>query len=120
MKPLATSSETTAPLAVTNVSVQPGLSDDGFVGAASDVTTKHCMKVDAGWEADGTVKNSSGANATYRIYVAFNKKDTTDTLALAQTDVSVANGKSATWTAAGTVGDDDLVCVLRVERTKTK
>lgn len=103
--------------AVTNISVQPGLSKDKFVGAATDVKTETCAANATGWGAAGTVTNKSGANAKYRIYVAFNAKGSTDTRALVQSDVAVANGKTEKWTASAKLADKDLICILRVERT---
>lgn len=103
--------------AVTDVAVQPGLSGDKFVGAASDVKTTSCKRSGDHWAASGTVTNKSGKDAGYRIYVAFNRVGSTDTRALVQTDVAVANGKSQPWEAVATVTDEALTCILRVERT---
>lgn len=103
--------------AVTDVAVQPGLSGDKFVGAASDVKTTSCKRSGDHWAASGTVTNKSGKDAGYRIYVAFNRVGSTDTRALIQTDVAVANGKSQPWEAVATVTDEALTCILRVERT---
>lgn len=106
--------------AVTNVIVQPGLSDDGFVGAASDVTTEHCELASGRWAVDGKVTNSSGSDASYRIYVALNRKGTTDTRALLQVNMDVPDGKTVPWTTAAELSDSDLICILRVERTAKK
>lgn len=103
--------------AVTDVAVQPGLSGDKFVGAVSDVKTTSCKRSGDHWAASGTVTNKSGKDAGYRIYVAFNRVGSTDTRALVQTDVAVANGKSQPWEAVATVTDEALTCILRVERT---
>ena len=103
--------------AVTDVAVQPGLSGDKFVGAASDVKTTSCKRSGDHWAASGTVTNKSGKDAGYRIYVAFNRVGSTDTRALVQTDVAVANGKSQPWEAVAAVTDEALTCILRVERT---
>ncbi len=107
----------TEALAVTDVETPPGVSNDKFVGAASDVKTESCARVDTGWTASGTVTNSSGAAANYRIYVAFNRKGTTDTRALVQTNVSVPDGATQPWKAEAASTDTDLFCILRVERT---
>ncbi len=112
--------DTTPTQAVSNVSIQPGQSTDKFVGAAADVTTDVCKADGAGWKASGTVKNSSGAAANYRIYVALNRKGSTDTRALLQVDKSVANGKTVPWEVDVAVSDADLVCIMRVERTAAK
>ena len=106
--------------AVSNVSIQPGQSTDEFVGAATDVTTDVCKRDGAGWTISGKVKNTSGAAANYRIYVALNRKGSTNTRALVQVDKAVANGKTESWSAKAEVTDPDLVCILRVERTATK
>lgn len=103
--------------AVTDVAVQPGLSGDKFVGAASDVKTTSCKRSGDHWAAGGTVTNKSGKDAGYRIYVAFNRVGSTDTRALVQTDVAVPNGKSQAWEAVAAVTDEALTCILRVERT---
>ena len=114
----AAAATTVAPTeAVTDVSVQPGLSKDKFVGAASDVKTETCAADAGGWSASGTVTNASGAAASYRIYVAFNAKGTTDTRGLVQRDVKVADGKTEKWKASAKVAGKDLICILRVERT---
>ena len=112
--------DTTPTQAVSNVSIQPGQSTDKFVGAAADVTTNVCKADGAGWKASGTVKNSSGAAANYRIYVALNRKGSTDTRALLQVDKSVANGKTEPWEVDAAVIDADLICIMRVERTAAK
>ena len=121
-KPAADSvpADTAPTQAVSNVSIQPGQSTDKFVGAASDVTTDVCKKDGAGWTISGKVKNTSGAAANYRIYVALNRKGTTDTRALLQVDKSVANGKTEPWATKAAVTDANLVCILRVERTSAK
>lgn len=103
--------------ALTATSVDPGQSGDKFVGAASDVTTTSCAQSGSAWKAEGTVSNTSGARASYRIYVAFNVKGTTDTKALVQTNVDVDDGQTTAWSAKANVNADDLICILRVERT---
>jgi pyruvate/2-oxoglutarate dehydrogenase complex dihydrolipoamide acyltransferase (E2) component len=106
--------------AVGKVDVPPGQSTDDFEGAASDVTTETCKLDGDQWTIDGSVTNKSGSDASYRIYVAMNKKGTTETVALIQVNASVANDKTEKWSTAAAVTDTDLVCVLRVERTKKK
>jgi hypothetical protein len=106
--------------AVSNVSIQPGQSTDKFVGAVADVTTDVCKSDGAGWTISGKVKNASGSAANYRIYVALNRKGTTDTRALLQVDKSVADGKTEPWETKAAVTDSDLVCIMRVERTPAK
>ncbi len=104
--------------AVTSLTESPGLATDGFVGALKDVKVTSCQLDGAAWNANGTVTNSSGTDASYRIYVAFNVKGTTDTKAVIQADVDVANGKTEKWSASADVADKDLQCILRVERAK--
>jgi len=114
------STTTTAPGGdVVDVVVQPGLSDDGFVGAREDVTLDRCEHVADGWIAGGEVSNTSGSDADYRIYVALNVDDSSETRALVQVDASVADGDSAPWEVTVPIADPDgLSCVLRVERVK--
>ncbi len=106
--------------AVGKVDVQPGQSTDGFEGALADVTTETCELDGSKWKISGTVKNTSDSDAAYRIYVALNKKDTTDTLALVQVNANVAKGDSDKWSTEAEVSEKDLICVLRVERTAEK
>jgi hypothetical protein len=106
--------------AVSQVSVQPGQSTDKFVGAASDVTTDVCTQDGGTWKVSGKVKNSSGAAANYRIYVALNRKGSTDTRGLLQVDKTVQDGKSEDWSTSAELADVDLICILRVERTAAK
>ncbi len=106
--------------AVSQVSVQPGQSTDKFVGAASDVTTDVCTQDGGTWKVSGKVKNSSGAAANYRIYVALNRKGSTDTRGLLQVDKTVQDGKSEDWSTSAELADNDLICILRVERTAAK
>ncbi len=106
------------PVAVAAVSIPPGQAKDGFVGAASDVTTEVCKLDGDHWSMSGLVKNSSGSAARYRIYVALNAVGSTDTRALIQTDVKVDNGATVPWSARADVTDDVLQCILRVERVK--
>jgi hypothetical protein len=112
--------DTTPTQAVSQVSVQPGQSTDKFVGAASDVTTDSCKKEGGSWKISGKVKNSSGSTAKYRIYVALNRKGSTDTRGLLQVDKTVDNGKTEDWSTSAAIGDDELICILRVERTAAK
>jgi hypothetical protein len=102
--------------AVTSISEQPGQATDGFVGAAKDVKLESCKLDGAAWAANGTVTNSSESDASYRIYVAFNVKGSTDTKAAIQANVDVAKGKTEKWDVTADVADKDLQCILRVER----
>jgi hypothetical protein len=102
--------------ALTDVSVPPGASKDNFVGAASDVKTETCAADGDGWKASGTVTNSTAGDASYRIYVAFNVKDSTNTRGLVQTNIKVAAGKTEKWSAVTKSSDKTLICILNVER----
>lgn len=120
---LPTSDDNTAPStteprpdAVVDVDIQPGQATDEFVGARKDVTVDRCNRRDDEWVAAGTVTNTSGGAATYRIYVAFNVADTADTRGLVQVDVQVADGATEEWGATVPVPEDGLTCILRVER----
>jgi hypothetical protein len=104
--------------AVTSLTEQPGSADDDFVGAAKDVTLESCGLSDGKWKAKGTVANTSGAAAKYRIYIALNAPGTTDTKAVVQVDVDVADGKTEKWTAEANLATPELQCILRVERAK--
>lgn len=102
---------------IIDVVVQPGESDDGFVGARQDVTLDRCEKVDDGWIASGEVTNTSGSDASYRIYLALNITDSSITRALVQVDAAVADGDTQPWEV--TVPRSEiwgLECILRVER----
>jgi hypothetical protein len=111
-------STTTAPGdALVNVEVDPGLSEDDFVGARQDVTVDKCEHGDDGWVASGEVTNSSGSDASYRIYVALNVEDSTVTKALVQVNASVTDGDTAPWEVTIPLDEPDgLTCILRVER----
>ncbi len=102
--------------AVTSLTEQPGSANDDFVGAAKDVELQSCALSDGKWKANGTVSNTSGANAKYRIYVALNTPETTDTKAVVQVDIDVADGETEKWSAEADVAFADLKCILRVER----
>ncbi len=104
--------------AVTSIVEQPGLAKDGYVGAAKDVKLATCNLDGAAWAADGTVTNNSDSDASYRIYVAFNVKGSTDTKAVSEADIDVAKGKTEKWNVTADVADKDLQCILRVERAK--
>ena len=115
---------TPAPSAVVNVEVQPGLADDGFVGARGDVTVERCESSESDdssavrvFRAEGQVTNSTESDAAYRIYVAFNPPGSTVSRGLIQVDdILVSAGESAPWGAEFATDDTDLTCILRVER----
>jgi hypothetical protein len=104
--------------ATTDSTVQPGTADDGYEGARIDVTDEECEPGDGGaWQARGLVTNPTDADADYRIYVAF-LDGADDTQGVTQADVTgLAPGDSEEWDAELDLpGEDDLRCVLRVER----
>lgn len=106
--------QTTADAAVTEITDQPGTTD-GYVGARDDVEIEACEKDGESWVARGTVVNPTDAAQDYRIYVSW--LDGSDTRGLVQVDVdAVAAGASGEWSASAALPDDDLECVLRVER----
>jgi hypothetical protein len=108
---------TTDPTGVVAVDIQPGTAEDGFVGARQDVTVDRCERVDDGWVASGSVTNSSGADADYRIYVAMNVENTSTTRGLVQVDASVADGATEPWEVVVPLDEIwGLSCILRVER----
>jgi hypothetical protein len=104
--------------APTESTVHPGTADDGFAGARIDVTDEECEPGEGGaWQARGLVTNPADADADYRIYVSF-LDGADDTLGMTQADVTgLAPGDSEEWeTELDLPGEDDLRCVLRVER----
>jgi hypothetical protein len=104
--------------ATRDFTVHPGLADDGFAGALTDVTALECEPGEGDlWQAQGLVTNPTDADADYRIYVAF-VDDANDTSGIVQADVTgVASGDGQEWEAELALpGEDDLRCVLRVER----
>jgi hypothetical protein len=104
--------------ATIDVDVRPGTAEDGFAGARIDVTEEECEQGDGGaWQARGLVTNPTDADADYRIYVSF-LDGADDTRGLAQTDVNgLAPQETQEWEAELELPvEDDLRCVLRVER----
>lgn len=108
--------ETTLTPAVVEVTDEPGLADDDFVGARSDTTLDRCEAADGQFVAAGEVTNSSGTDASYRIYVSFNLPDSAQSRGLIQVDLEVADGATEPWEASAPLEEDDLECILRVER----
>lgn len=107
---------TSVPVAVVDVSVQPGTAT-GFEGALKDVTDLRCESTDGVWSVSGAVTNPTTGTVSYRIYVSF-LDDAGATPGLLQVDAdNVAAGAGTTWTGSLDVGLDNLKCVLRVERT---
>jgi hypothetical protein len=104
--------------ATVEVAIDPGTANDDFAGGRIDVTDEECEQDDGGaWQARGLVTNPTDVDADYRIYVAF-LDGADDTRGLTQADVTgLAPGDSQEWEAELALpGEDDLRCVLRVER----
>lgn len=100
---------------VTDIEDAPG-SGEGLVGALEDAEVEACEAADGGWAVNGTVTNSTDAEADYRIYVSL-LNGAGDTRGLTQVDVDdVAAGDTQQWDTSVELEDDDLSCVLRVER----
>lgn len=113
-EPTPTPSATTAPPTVTDIQDAPG-SGGEFTGAVAD-TTVECAAGDDGWAASGTVTNPTDGVADYRIYVSF-LDAAGGTRGVVQVDVDgVAAGASQDWQTTAALPDEELSCVLRVER----
>ena len=112
------STTATAPAAtpgLTDVTDTPG-SGENLVGALADSATTSCERSGDAWTVAGTVTNPTDAPADYRIYVSL-LSASNDTRALVQVDVSgVEAAATSDWTTEIPVAEDDLVCILRVER----
>ncbi|MET0296460.1 MAG: hypothetical protein ABW024_03600 [Microbacterium sp.] len=113
--PTSTATDAAAEPGVTDITDAPG-SGEGLTGALADTTTDTCEKSGDGWSVVGTVTNSSDAAADYRIYVSL-LNGANDTRGLQQVNVTaVEPGATNDWESSIAVADDDLTCVLRVER----
>jgi len=113
-KPTKTAAAEQTP-GITDITDTPG-SGEGLVGALADNTMGDCTRDGDNWNVSGTVKNPTEAGANYRIYVSL-LNGSNDTRALVQVDVdAVAAGGEQEWSTEIPVAEDDLSCVLRVER----
>jgi hypothetical protein len=117
--PSESSLETSTTVAKTppeiRIFVQPGTADD-FEGARDDVTSESCTREEGQWLTSGTVRNSGDQPSDYRIYTTFNDDDG-DLRALVQTDVNdVAPGAQAEWQNGAFLPEENVTCILRVER----
>jgi len=113
-KPTKTAEATQAP-GITDITDTPG-SGENLVGALADNTMGDCVRDGDNWTISGTVANPTEATANYRIYVSM-LNGANDTRALVQVDVDdVAAGGEQAWDTEIPVAEDDLSCVLRVER----
>ncbi|MPV51391.1 MULTISPECIES: hypothetical protein [unclassified Pseudactinotalea] len=102
------------PDTVVDLEEQPG-SQEGYVGALGDAELATCATRDGALEVTGDVTNPQKEAQSYRIYVS--AMQGSDTRGLTQVDVSaVGPGETASWEARLDLTDDDLTCVLRVER----
>lgn len=99
---------------ITEIMNQPASGD--FVGALADITDHTCAKTIEGWRVTGTATNPTAGPADYRIYVSLINGAAT-TRALVETEVAgVAAGEGGSFDTVIALPDDDLRCVLRVER----
>lgn len=100
---------------VTDITDAPGTGED-LQGALADSTVDECKRDGDDWSVKGTVTNSTDASVTYRIYVSL-LNGANDTRALTQVDVDATEpGDTADWDITIPVAEDELSCVLRVER----
>ncbi|TBN58064.1 hypothetical protein EYE40_12035 [Glaciihabitans arcticus] len=100
---------------ITDIDDTPGSGED-LVGALADNTMGDCVRDGDAWKVSGTVANPTEEAASYRIYVSL-LNGANDTRALVQVDVDdLAAGEEETWDTEIPVAEDDLSCVLRVER----
>jgi len=93
---------------------QPGSVED-YTGALEDAELETCSHGAGGLEVAGTVSNPETSAQDYRIYISAMAGD--DTVGLVQVDVdNVAGGDTAEWDNLLDLTQEDLECVLRVER----
>ncbi len=95
--------------------VHPAASGE-FVGALADVTAHTCSPEAGGWRVIGVVSNPTISSVDYRIFISLLNGVST-TRALVETEVlGVAGGGTGEFNTVIALPDDDLHCVLRVER----
>lgn len=100
---------------ITDIKDAPGTGED-LQGALADSTVDECKRSGDEWSVVGSVTNSTDTSVTYRIYVSL-LNGANDTRALTQVDVDATEpGESADWKISIPVAEDELTCVLRVER----
>ena len=110
----ATESTTTTVADLTDVVHNPASGD--FVGALEDVTQLTCAQQNDGWHVTGKATNPTAADVDYRIYVSLLNGEST-TRALVETELlSVAASANSAFDVLIPIPDNDLHCVLRVER----
>jgi len=104
---------TTAP-AITDVANPPATGE--YVGALVDVTDQTCDQVGDGWQVTGVATNPTSAAVDYRIYISL-LDGAAATRALVETEaLAVAPGASGDFDTLIPMPDNNLRCVLRVER----
>ena len=109
-----TNSTTTTVADLTDVVHNPASGD--FVGALEDVTQQTCDQQTDGWHVTGKATNPTSDVVDYRIYVSLLNGEST-TRALVETELlAVAANGNAIFDVMIPIPDDDLHCVLRVER----
>lgn len=100
--------------AVIEMTDQPG-SVDGYEGALEDAELETCEPQAGFLAVAGTVSNPEADDHDYRIYVS--AMDGGDTRGIVQLDVeNVVAGETVEWSTEVELSDEDLECVLRVER----
>ncbi len=105
---------TTTVADITDVVNTPGTGE--FVGALEDVADLTCEREDDGWRVTGTATNPTTDAVDYRIYISL-LNGAAVTRALVETELlAVAASASATFDELIPLPDQDLRCVLRVER----
>lgn len=99
---------------ITEIIHAPGAGE--FVGALTDITNVTCVQVGEGLQVTGDATNSTSAPVDYRIYISLINGAAT-TRALVEAEVlAVAPGAVGSFDKLVSLSDDDLRCVLRVER----
>jgi hypothetical protein len=87
-----------------------------FVGALDDISAHTCAREAEGWRVTGTATNTTASPVDYRIFIGLLNGVST-TRALVETEVlNVAAGGSGEFDTVIAMPEDDLRCVLRVER----
>jgi len=114
-EPTPTPTDAAVEPGVTDIEDAPGTGED-LVGAAADAITEACERDGDEWVARGTVTNPTDGEVDYRIYVSL-LNSANDTRGLQQVDVEdLGAGDTADWESRLELADEDLSCVLRVER----
>jgi hypothetical protein len=113
--PTPTAQGSTEDPGVTDIEDAPG-SGENLEGALADSEVTTCERTDDTWTVDGTVTNPTEGTVDYRIYVSL-LNGANDTRGLQQVNVdAVEAGATSEWESSIPIAEDDLTCVLRVER----